>query len=255
MSDFKQSYKRYLDTVGIDTFIKYFEYFKLDTENPKLFEIFEQNNEDWNKNAYAVKASSGKRIFRLGIEVEALKYIANDANPNKIGFEVKKQALRILNDIDKLNILQEFNNIDKSVCSADLSFVEKQILTKYRIGQSSYRRKLLEYWDGCSVSGCSNVSVLIASHIKQYSICLETEKYDVFNGLLLTPNYDKLFDAYLISFDEDGKILISETLSSDDLEKLGVSETDRLVRSKLTSKHQVYLSEHRQKFYELNIGQ
>ena len=254
MSDFKKSYKRYLDTVGIDTFIKYFEYFKHDTENQKMFEIFEHNNESWNKNAYSVKSSSGKRIFRLGIEVEALKYIANDANPNKIGIEVKEQAVRILNDIENLNIKQEFNYIDKSAQKADLSSIEKQILIKYRIGQSSYRRKLLEYWGGCSVSGCSNISVLIASHIKQYSICLDKEKYDVFNGLLLTPNYDKLFDAYLISFDEFGKILISENLIIEDLEKLGVSKSDRLLKNKLTQEHVVYLKEHRQKFYDINLG-
>lgn len=45
---------------------------------------------------------------------------------------------------------------------------------------------------------------------------LPKEKIDVNNGLLLCPNHDKLFDNGYISFDNDGKILISNDLEKDD---------------------------------------
>lgn len=32
----------------------------------------------------------------------------------------------------------------------------------------------------------------------------------MFNGLLLTPNYDKLFDLGFISFDNNGEIILSK---------------------------------------------
>ena len=34
------------------------------------------------------------------------------------------------------------------------------------------------------------------------------------NGLLLSPNLDALFDKYLISFEEDGNILISNKITT-----------------------------------------
>lgn len=252
MDNSKQTFKRFLDTVGIETFINYFEYFQKETENPKLFEIFELNEESWNKNAFAIKASSGKRLFRLGLEVDALKYIANEANPKRIGFDIQEKARLFLKEFTNVNTQQEIEIIDKSAQIADLSIIEKQILIKYRIGQSSFRRKLFEYWGGCSITGCANFSVLIASHIKQFSLCSSNEKYDLFNGLLLAPNYDKLFDEYLISFNEKGEILISDTLSLLDLQKLGVSKNDCIISEKLKQEHLIYLCEHRKLFREKN---
>jgi predicted restriction endonuclease len=86
--------------------------------------------------------------------------------------------------------------------------------------------------------------VLIASHIKPWNECDEFEKYDLYNGLLLSPNYDKLFDEYLISFDFEGKIMISNKLSDFDLKALGISKDDRILSEKLTLNHLSYLIEH-----------
>ena len=76
----------------------------------------------------------------------------------------------------------------------------------------NYRNELLDLWGGCAVTGCQNLSVLIASHIKAYKDCEEAERYDKYNGLLLTPCYDKVFDLYLISFADTGEIMIFNSL-------------------------------------------
>lgn len=50
---------------------------------------------------------------------------------------------------------------------------------------------------------------IIASHIKPYSKCRSYEASDYKNGLLLCPNHDKLFDLGHITFDDEGKIIVS----------------------------------------------
>ena len=49
----------------------------------------------------------------------------------------------------------------------------------------------------------------IASHIKPWSKCNNEERLDPFNGLMLAPNIDALFDSGLITFDADGTNKIS----------------------------------------------
>lgn len=101
----------------------------------------------------------------------------------------RKNSILSENEISEIQRdIQEIENDKK------LSDDQKLILVKYRLGQSKYRNKLVEYWGGCSICGCVNTKILIASHIKPWNECDEKEKYDLYNGLLLTPNYDKLFD-------------------------------------------------------------
>lgn len=127
----------------------------------------------------------------------------------------------------------------------DLTKEQKIILSKYQIKQTEFRLTLIKYWGGCSVCACKNTDILISSHIKPWNECDENEKYDLYNGLLLTPNYDKLFNNYMITFDEIGMIIISNSLSEDDLVKLNISRNDRISPDKLTLQHQVFLEEHR----------
>ena len=86
---------------------------------------------------------------------------------------------------------------------------QKELLISARIGQHKYRKDLIELWEKCSVSKCKMTDILIASHIKPWNESSNEEKLDPYNGLLLLPNYDTLFDKHLISFDEDGRIIIS----------------------------------------------
>ena len=42
------------------------------------------------------------------------------------------------------------------------------------------------------------------------------------NGILLSPNIDSLFDKHLISFEDDGSILISDKLDSLNRQSLSI---------------------------------
>ena len=52
----------------------------------------------------------------------------------------------------------------------------------------------------------------------------------------------------MISFNENGQILISKTLCIDELNKLGINKDDTLKKDKLTKQHIKYLRHHNAKF-------
>jgi len=120
---------------------------------------------------------------------------------------------------------------------------EKEQLISARIGQGNYRNKLINLWKKCAVSKCEITELLIASHIKPWSKSTNIEKLDPYNGLLLLPNYDKLFDKGLISFEDNGKIIISPLIKEEEYKVLGISPNDELF--KVYDENKPYLEEHR----------
>ena len=259
--------KKIFEHVSIETFIKYFYQFQSNKgirSNSIILDAFKSNNESWSKNSSATRASKGKSIFEQELEIIAIHYITEFANENKLSEATFKKANEIKAKLYKSNNSVNYevkknsdnsklmDNINEIELSHSLIESEKEVLIKYRIGQSTYRSKLIEYWNGCSVSDCKVLEVLISSHIKPYRDCENLEeKFDLYNGLLLSPNYDRLFDKYLISFRENGQILISNTLCIDELNKLGIKKNDTLKTDKLTNQHIKYLRHHNTKFFEL----
>lgn len=123
-----------------------------------------------------------------------------------------------------------------------LSTTEKEAVIMSRRGQGLFRNELIKYWDGCAVSRCSLTDVLVASHIKPWKDSTNDERLDVFNGLLLLPNYDKLFDLGYITFTPEGKVIISKILSKNDKRLLGLTATLSLCR--VEEAHKSYLKYH-----------
>ena len=131
------------------------------------------------------------------------------------------------------------------------NYTERRGLVTSRVGQGWYRQEILKKWGNkCSITGCSLTEILISSHIKGWSECNEDERLDVDNGILLTPHIDSLFDKHLISFEDDGSIMISEKVSKQDLDILGVSKSIWL---KVDDGMKKYLKHHRNKFTIKNI--
>jgi predicted restriction endonuclease len=93
-----------------------------------------------------------------------------------------------------------------------LPLKEREAIVKARIGQGRFRQQLLEYWETCAVTGCEEISLLVASHIKPWSECDVREAVDPYNGLLLSPNLDAAFDNGYVSFTDTGEMLISQAL-------------------------------------------
>lgn len=108
----------------------------------------------------------------------------------------------------------------------DVGETEKMVLMRARVGQGKYRQDILNAWGRCcSVTAYGPETVLVASHIVAWKACASNlERLDVSNGLLLTPNLDKLFDRGLISFKDDGMLVLSELLTDKDARGLGVRD-------------------------------
>lgn len=122
---------------------------------------------------------------------------------------------------------------------------EVERLVRQRVGQNKFRDAMLDYWGGaCAVTGVAIPAVLRASHAKPWAECAtDAERLDVFNGFLLSANLDALFDRFLISFDEQGELIIAPALSGQDLKPLGIVPGMKL--RWINVLHQPYLALHR----------
>lgn len=136
---------------------------------------------------------------------------------------------------DELNMLSKNKSIDK---------IEKDQLIRARLGQGNFRNELLKLYNGkCMATEINVESMLIASHIKPWAASTNEEKLDKYNGLLLSANIDALFDGGYISFDDDGRVLISSCLKGKNLPDLNFSID-------LNNKSKKFMQYHRDKIFK-----
>jgi hypothetical protein len=123
---------------------------------------------------------------------------------------------------------------------------EAERLVVQRVGQDVFRAGLLEYWEGrCAVTGLAVPELLRASHIKPWADCeTDAERLDVFNGLLLAPQFDALFDAGFITVSDGGDVIVASSLSDPARTLLGVAARRRVTG--LGESHRTYLAWHQE---------
>lgn len=113
-----------------------------------------------------------------------------------------------------------------------------------RIGQDVFRDALLAYWGSrCPLTGITEPALLRASHIAPWAECTDAQRLDVHNGLLLSALWDAAFDRGLISFADDGSVLVSAELSQTARVALGVNTVPPLTG--LHDQHRANLAIHR----------
>lgn len=137
--------------------------------------------------------------------------------------------------------LNEFRKATQSMPQS--TEIERTVIQ--RVGQDIFRERLIDFWDGkCAVTGLSIQQLLRASHIKPWAKCdSDAERLDVFNGLLLAPHIDALFDRGFVSFEDDGAILISSKVGAIELSILSVSQAMKC--HGILDDHRKYLTWHR----------
>ncbi|KXO83805.1 HNH endonuclease [Stutzerimonas stutzeri] len=116
-----------------------------------------------------------------------------------------------------------------------------------RVGQGEFRTNLIKRWNGrCALTGLENPDLLVASHIVPWRLSNNDERLDTDNGLLLATHIDRLFDRGLISFCEQGTLLISDQLGPHAQQVFGLAQYQKLAHvPKGTAQ---YLARHRQYF-------
>lgn len=222
---------------------------------------------DWQDEGYMIDAKYF--LFESPLEIKTVfskikKYLPEKYSPLNITGEPPKikanqgylyeSNQNIANIIFNLsNTLHDYTNKEEheekpTYNTQDLT--TKRGLVTSRVGQGEYRQRILRRWNyKCAVNGSSIKEILIASHIVPWRDSNNQERLDVENGLLLSPTYDALFDRHLISFNSDGEIISSKSLSLDDFKKLGITGNEKI--SNLSTGNKVYLERHRQRLVKL----
>lgn len=197
---------------------------------PKMKEVFKNEINDFEDSK------------ELSVRVPRLKFTKETAI--KYYVEMKtKYSHDVLCELERLDIdvenktIEEINEVGEVI----------ERIVKARKNQNKFREALFKREGKCKICGLAHKELLIASHIKPWSKSTPEEKLNPFNGFLLCPNHDSLFDKHLISFQDNGEIIISKRLSEKEQELLNINK-DILINIEEGNKK--FLKEHRDVFYE-----
>lgn len=188
----------------------------------------------------------GLKLFTQGLEgLEALAFGSGDSAESI--WVLRPQVLAALKETASIEPDEEASpsvtrGTDPQYDAATPTV--RRALTNARVGQGGYRKRMLSVWGSrCAVTGCSVEAALVASHAKAWKNSTNDERLDEYNGLLLTGSLDRLFDAGLIAFANDGTLLCASGLGEEDLSTLGLNSGSRL--RFVRPRHLPYLSAHR----------
>ena len=190
-----------------------------------------------------------------GFEYDLFQYLITEKN------ETPQKSVQLIKKVmhnEEQTIVDEFKKsdyhkrIENSIISQiktikvnpQLDKTQKKSIIMSRIGQGLFRSQLISFWGGCAISNCKQKAVLIASHIKPWKDSNNVERLDVYNGLLLQANYDRLFDNGYISFSSSGELLYSSLLPVSERKVLRL--TNDLHLRKIEDAHLKYLEYHRE---------
>ncbi len=191
-------------------------------------------NGDGAQKAYLSEISRGlfERVLReTNVHLDRLAA----ADVSHLAFDVVKGA------IDDELVAQIEND-------PSLSATEKQRLVTARRGQGIFRQNVMKLGDVCRITGVSNPWLLIASHIKPWRSCeTSNERLDGANGIMLTPDLDLLFDHGFISFENDGRVIVSKLIEDDVLDRLKLADLKGMETGTFTKEQAAYLEWHREK--------
>lgn len=142
--------------------------------------------------------------------------------------------------------IEIYNMRWRQIVASGLPATETEETVRQRVGQDVYREALMNYWKGaCAVTNSTISEILRASHAKPWKDCASAEeRLDVYNGFLLSANLDALFDKGLITFDDEGNIMLSSQLKDANLGKIGINSCMQL--RWIESHHLPYLKYHRE---------
>lgn len=94
---------------------------------------------------------------------------------------------------------------------------DRTVVATARANQTYFRSAMLENYDKrCCLTGLSVEQLLVASHIKPWSVADPlTERLSPENGLLLDALHDRAFDRGLMTIDYDLRVVVSRKVPKD----------------------------------------
>lgn len=157
---------------------------------------------------------------------------------------IREDVLKYIKDIEEGITL----NINENIVEQELTGKEREAIVKIRENQGRFRQQLIDkYQHKCALCGINMNELLFANHIKPWSVSEDKEKIKVNNGILLCSNHDKLFDNGLISFDDDGNILISSKIDEINRKFTNINLSMKI---EVNEEMQKFLKYHRENIYK-----
>jgi hypothetical protein len=151
---------------------------------------------------------------------------------------------RLLTEEDRLRHLGE-ERLESYLRRSPLAETEKAAVIAARRGQGRFREGVAYVEPECRFTGVRNPLLLVASHIRPWYRCnTNRERMDPFNGLMLTPTFDRLFDRGLVAFAPDSSLLVSPTLPAEDIRRIHMDPA--MTTRPFRSEQQKYLQYHRE---------
>jgi putative restriction endonuclease len=95
-------------------------------------------------------------------------------------------------------------------------------IVKARIGQGLFREEVFKVERHCRLTGVEDLNFLVASHIKPWKYSNNSERLSGFNGLMLSPTPDFLFDKGFISFSDDGRLIYATRVNRTALMRMNI---------------------------------
>lgn len=149
----------------------------------------------------------------------------------------------------KPGVIETYSDLDEAF-GIDYTIEDAKANVKIRLGQSEFRRAVLDNFSGkCCISGISEPTLLVASHIVPWSAD-KNIRSDPGNGLLLFVEYDAYFDKGFISIDEELRIVVTNRLlelSADlqfRLKKIAGTTIEQPSKHKIKNQYIAYHAEH-----------
>ena len=164
-------------------------------------------------------------LFEIDLAISLIFCDEYFITKNEVGNKMYSNALKWFRSYVESNIFDivaakiEEKKIRENV---NISTTERESIVKARIGQGKFREQLLAKYGSCIISGIDISKALVASHIKPWAVSTNEERISINNGLLLSATYDRLFDSGLITFANEGKLIISRFISKENRNKLNI---------------------------------
>lgn len=175
----------------------------------------------------------------FSINEQSANKITDDSEIDAKGVRLQPASESMVSETDQKALERE---------TLGLSTSEREAVVKVRFGQGAFRSSLLDIaGDVCWMSGIEGKELLIASHIQPWA---HSEKNPEArgcpdNGLLLSSLWDAAFDAGLVTFNEDWRVILSPMLSESARTHLGLQQTKYLPEEFRNPRRAEYLAYHR----------
>jgi putative restriction endonuclease len=173
--------------------------------------------------------------FRYHGQLEVLSFVHETTKPSRAVFQL----------VHDLGVQDDLTTHNAELLV--LPETEREVVRKARLGQGAFREGLIDYWSSCAVTEIANADLLRASHIKPWRESDNAERLNPYNGLLLLPQYDHLFDRGYITFDGAGQLIPSPAIATLPAERLGIDLSARLRR--IEPAHLPFLEFHRSEVF------